>query len=102
MTQKETEDVIAKVMRTDSLRAEIVDQVIIKSIFFIKTTHTHTHTHTHNTHKQASIDLLDLEPDQMLANGQRGFKSRLVSNIYMNRIKTGGGFIECPREDCGW
>jgi hypothetical protein len=50
MTQKETEDVIAKVMRTDSLRAEIVDQVIIKSIYFIKTTHTHTHTHTHTTH----------------------------------------------------
>ena len=49
MTQKETEDVIAKVMRTDSLRAEIVDQVIIKSIFFIKTTHTHTHTHTQHT-----------------------------------------------------
>jgi hypothetical protein len=27
MTQKETEDVIAKVMRTDSLRAQLVDQV---------------------------------------------------------------------------
>ena len=53
MTQKETEDVIAKVMRTDSLRAEIVDQVIIKSIFFIKTTHTHTHTHTTHTNRPA-------------------------------------------------
>jgi len=35
--------------------------------------HSHTHTHT-----------------------------QLVSRIYMNRIKTGGGFVECPQEDCGW
>lgn len=76
LTQKETEDVVSAVMQNDAWRAELVDD--------------------------ATLALLELQPDQMLVNGQRGWKSQLVSRIYMEKIITEGGFIECPQEGCGW
>ena len=38
----------------------------------------------------------------MLVNGQRGWKSELVSRLYMHKAKVDGGFTECPKQDCGW
>ena len=76
LTQKEAEDVIDAVMQNAALRAEVVDD--------------------------SNMALLDLLPDQMLVNGSRGWRSQLVSTIYMNRVKTQGGFVECPSEGCGW
>lgn len=48
------------------------------------------------------MSLLELSPDQMLVNGSRGWRSQLVSRLYMNKAKIDGGFIECPSEGCGW
>lgn len=76
LTQKETEDIISNVMRNEELRASLVDD--------------------------ATFALLELAPDEMLANGQRGWKSQLVSRIYMDKIKSDGSFVECPLEGCGW
>ena len=77
MTQKETEDVIAAVMRSETLRQKLVS-------------------------KEATSALLELVPDQVLVNGQHGWRSKLVSRLYLQRLKTEEGFIACPREGCGW
>lgn len=76
LTQKETEDVISAVLRHERLRHTLVDD--------------------------ATTALLELAPDEMLVNGQRGWKSHLVSRIYMDKVKADAGFIECPRQGCGW
>jgi hypothetical protein len=76
LTQKEVEDVIAAVVQNDTWRTELVDD--------------------------ATFALLELQPDQMLVNGQKGWKSDLVSRIYLQRLKTEGGYLECPQEGCGW
>ena len=76
LTQKESEDVIAAVMRNKRLRKQLVDE--------------------------ATFAMLQLKDNQRLTNGQVGWRSQLVSQIYMEKIKTEDGFIECPREGCGW
>ena len=76
LTQKETEDVISAVMRSDELRAECVTEDRFK--------------------------VLELQAGQMLVNGQRGWQSQLVSRLYMHKAKVDGGFTECPKQDCGW
>ena len=64
-------------------------------------THTYTHT-THPPHTHIRTHTTHAAQNQMLANGKKGWKSQLVSRIYMNKVKNEGGFIECPAEDCGW
>lgn len=77
MTQKETEDVIAAVMRSKTLRQALVSE-------------------------ESTSELLELVPDEMLVNGQHGWRSQLISRLYLQRLRTEEGFIACPREGCGW
>jgi len=76
LTQKETEDVVDVVMQNEAWRAQLVDD--------------------------ATFALLKLQSDQMLINGQKGWKSDLVTSIYLQRLKTERGFLECPQEGCEW